>query len=154
MKRLFAFLLALCLVLGLASCGGKKDGFSLDLAAFYDEVTGEDFPMMMELSDEMVEGIYPGLGAIERKQSVLYSAAVSFTPCEIAMVEVADAKDVEAVQAIFQKRIDDQVAGGAWYPESIEGWKNGSEIVTRDNYVCLFVTPEDLPSPAEAFKGK
>lgn len=144
-------LLALSLVLSLGACGEKKDAFSLDLTAFYEENVGDDFPMMMELTEEMAEGYYPGLSAIERKQTVLYTAAVSFTPCEIAMVEVANAKDVEAVQAIFQKRIDDQVAGGAWYPESIEGWQKGSKIVVRGNYVCLFVTPDGLTSPAEAF---
>ena len=40
------------------------------------------------------------------------------------MVEVANADDVETVKTIFQTRIDDQVAGGAWYPETIAQWED------------------------------
>ena len=61
---------------------------------------------------------------------------------EIALVEVESADDVQAVKDIFQARIDYQVGdetnpGGAWYPASIEGWKNNSRIVSNGNYVML-----------------
>ena len=58
---------------------------------------------------------------------------------EIALVEVANSDDVAAVQEIFQTRIDTQVESGAFYPGTVEAWQNQSEIVTRDNYVALFV---------------
>ena len=100
--------------------------------------------MMMDLAAdaEMLEVMYPGLGAIETKQLVVASPAMSAVAIEFAFAEVANAADVEAVKAIFQSRIDAQVNGGAWYPETIEGWKNNSEIVVIDNYVCLFVCAE------------
>ena len=49
---------------------------------------------------------------------------------------------MQKVKDIFQARIDYQVGdektpGGAWYPESIEGWKNGSRIVSNGNFVML-----------------
>ena len=47
------------------------------------------------------------------------------------------AADVDGVKAIFQSRIDAQVDGGAWYPESIEGWQNNSRIVTNGNFVMM-----------------
>jgi hypothetical protein len=119
--------------------------FSTDLTAFYETLfQGDDAPMMMSVGDDAdtLEYLYPGLGDIERVQTVVYTAAISAVAAEVAMVEVANADDVDAVKAIFQARIDAQVDGGAWYPETIESWEKNSEIVVRDNYVCLFVYSE------------
>ena len=61
---------------------------------------------------------------------------------EVALVEVADAADVQTVQDIFQTRIDTQIESGAFYPATVEAWQNNSEIVVRENYVALFVGAE------------
>ena len=150
LKKTGILLLALCLTLTAAACGGKDD-FTTDLAAFYESLDKESYPMMMELTGELAEAAYPGLEAVSREQTVLYGAAISATACEIAMVEVSDPKDVETVERIFQERVDAQIAGGAWYPETIEQWQKNAQIVTRGRCVCLFVAPDDAPSPAEAF---
>ena len=133
-------------------------GTSVDLKAFYESIlasAGENAPFMMDVvADLGVEGIemlYPGLGAIATNQQVLYMPAMSAVACEIAMVECANAADVEAVKAIFQARIDAQVDGGAWYPETIEGWKNNSDIVVNGNYVAMFVIPEGMMDAASEF---
>ena len=154
MKRMVSLLLALGLVLALTACGGKqKDAFTTDLAAFYESQVNENFPMMMELTDDMIDGIYPGLTDVARSQTVLYIAAISATPCEIAMVEVANPGDVDTVKDIFQARIDSQVAGGAWYPDTIEQWQKNAQIVVRGSCVCLFVVSPELGSPAEDFNA-
>lgn len=151
MKKLISVLLLAVMALSLTACGnagGKpsEQPFSADLNEFYGTLfQGEDAPMMMEITEDMWEFTYPGLADVELKQAVLYTAAISAVAAEVAMVEVADAKDVETVKAIFQARIDAQVGtddapGGAWYPATIESWKNNSEIVVKDNYVCLFVS--------------
>lgn len=156
MKRIFAFVLACAMTLSLAACGGgDKSGsssapqdpaFGADLTAFYNEImaAAEEGPFMMDLAAdaEMLETMYPGLGDVETKQLVVASPAMSAVAIEFAFAEVANAADVETVKTIFQSRIDAQVDGGAWYPETIEGWQNHSEIVVIDNYVCLFVCPE------------
>ena len=77
------------------------------------------------------------MGCINTKQLVIYQPMMGAVVCEIALAEVADAADVAAVKAIFQARIDAQVAGGAWYPESIRGWQENSRIVTNGNYVMM-----------------
>lgn len=151
MKKWIAMLMLAVMALSLTACGntaGKPEEtpFTADLTAFYDTLfQGEDAPMMMEITEDMWEFTYPGLADVELKQCVLYTAAISAVAAEVAMVEVADAKDVETVKDIFQARIDAQVGtddapGGAWYPATIESWKNNSEIVVKDNYVCLFVS--------------
>ena len=155
MKKLILLLLVLSMTLSLTACGGGKssDDFTTDLAAFYEGLVTDDFPMMMALDEDMIEGFYPGLSEIKRTQTVLYMPAISATACEIAMVEVANSADVDAVKDIFQARIDTQIDGGAWYPATIEQWQNNAQIVVRGNCVCLFVVPAELGSPADAFNS-
>lgn len=113
--------------------------------------------MMMEIDEAMMDAFYPGLSGIERRQTVMYCAAVSATAAEAALVEVADAKDVEAVKAIFQARVDYQVGtgdapGGAWYPETIRAWDECSRIVSSGNYVMLIVS-ENCDAIVSNFKA-
>ena len=118
-----------------------------DLNAFYLSLVdtyGENFPANMNLCDmvEMLDGFYPGLSGLDTKQMMIYQPMMGAVVCEIALVEVANEGDVETVKGIFQKRIDDQVAGGAWYPESIEGWKNNSRVVANGNCVMMIAYSE------------
>ena len=67
------------------------------------------------------------------------------------------ARLAQAVKDIFQARIDYQVGdennpGGAWYPDTIEGWKNNSRIVSNGNYVML-VAVEGADSVVESFNA-
>lgn len=122
----------------------------IDLAAFYETLRAEStWPELMNLTEdetvtELLDSYYPGLAEIPTKQCGVYIAAISAAVGEIALVEVENAEDVQAVEDIFQGRIDYQVGddenpGGAWYPETIEGWKTKSQIVSRGNYVMLAV---------------
>lgn len=61
---------------------------------------------------------------------------------DVVLVQVKDSKDVDAVKAILQARIQYMVGdgngpGGAWYPEPTEMWENNSRIVTHGNYVMM-----------------
>lgn len=122
----------------------------IDLAAFYETLRAENtWPELMNLMKdetvtELLDSYYPGLSEIPAKQCGVYIAAISAAVGEIALVEVENAGDVQAVEDIFQGRIDYQVGddenpGGAWYPETIEGWKTKSQIVSHGNYVMLAV---------------
>ena len=120
---------------------------SVDLTAFYTSLVdtyGENFPANMNLCEmqEMLDSFYPGLSAIPTRQMLVYQPMMGAVVCEIALIEVENAADVEAVKTLCQERIDAQVAGGAWYPESIEGWKNNSRIVTNGNYVMMIAYSE------------
>lgn len=130
---------------------------SVDLAAFYNDIMasgGENAPAMMEVTGEYLDGFYPGLAQIAMNQCVVYTPMISAVACEVAMVECANAADVETVKAILQARVDNQVAGGAWYPDTIAGWQNNSKIVVKGNYVALFVIPEGLMDAATEFGNR
>ena len=154
MKKLTALLLALVMTLALAACGGEKAQEAPDLNTVYEDFIAslDEAPMMMDVTDDVVETFYPGLSAIELKQSVLVTAAISAVAYEIAMVECADSADVETVQGIFQARIDSQVDGGAMYPATAEAWE-GAEILTSGNVVALIVAGQDQAAAAEAIGG-
>ena len=130
---------------------------SADLNAFYQSLVqsyGENFPANMDLCEmvEMLDGFYPGLSGLETKQLMVYQPMMGAVVCEIALVEVANAADVETVKGIMQGRIDSQVDGGAWYPESIEGWKNNSRIAVNGNCIMMIAYSE-CDAVVEAFNG-
>lgn len=116
---------------------------TVDLTAFYESVlTASEWPAMGAMEGETLDAFYPGLSAVATKQSVVSMAMMGAVVAEIALVEVQNTSDVETVKGIFQARIDYQVGdennpGGAWYPDSIEGWKNDSRIVANGNCVMM-----------------
>ena len=78
---------------------------------------------------------------------------MSFSASEVVLVELTDEADVDALKAILQARVDSQAAGGAWYPEAVEGWVNNARIVSNGCYVMLAVGP-DCDAFVDAFNGK
>ena len=156
MKKILAVLLAAVMALGLVACGGEKAEDAPDLQAYYDDFMaslGEaDAPMMMEITDDLVDSVYPGLGACELRQRVLFTAAISAVAFEMALVEVADEADVETVQEIFQARIDSQLSGGAMYPATVEAWQN-AQVLVNGNVVALIAAGEMQGDAVAAFNG-
>ena len=119
----------------------------VDLNGFYTSVCttyGENFPANMNLCEsvEMLDAFYPGLSGLETKQLMIYQPMMGAVVCEIALAEAANEADVETIKGIFRSRIDSQVDGGAWYPESIEGWKNNSRIVANGNTIMMIAYSE------------
>lgn len=117
---------------------------TVDLAAFAATVTGDQasWPGMMAVEGEALDTFYAGLSAIATKQCLVQMAMISASGDEIALVEVENSDDVQAVKDIFQARIDYQVGdgtapGGAWYPEPTEMWRSESRIVSNGCFVML-----------------
>ena len=157
LKKMTSLVLAGVMALSLVACGSQDGGasteptpapLSIDLTEFYNEMFSTIFtdpnnsPSMAALEGDMLEQAYPGLSEVETTQCLVYAPMITAVAYEIALVEVANAADVQTVQDIFQARIDSQVEGGAFYPGTVEAWQNGSEIVVRGNCVCLFVGAE------------
>ena len=116
----------------------------VDLADFCASVTGdqETWPALMAVEGETLDTFYTGLSAIATQQCLVQMAMISASGDEIALVEVENSGDVQAVKDIFQARIDYQVGdgtspGGAWYPAPTEMWRNESRIVSNGNFVML-----------------
>lgn len=153
MKKVISLLLAAVMALSLTACGnsgnnGSGDALTIDLSAFYTEMFNTIFPdpdnapAMSEITGDYLNQTYPGLSDVETKQCLVYAPMITAVAYEVALVEVANADDAATVQEIFQTRIDTQIESGAFYPATVDAWQNQSEIVTRGNYVALFVGAE------------
>lgn len=115
---------------------------TISLSAFYSSLGGyEGMAGMQAVEGDFLNNFYPGLSGISTNQRVIYMPMMTSQAVEIAIVEVSDPSQVASVKAIFQQRINDQVAGGAWYPETIEGWQNNAKIVSNGNYVMMICHP-------------
>ncbi len=132
----------------------------IDIAAFYEKLAAsENWPAMSAFDDNAVlDSIYPGLSEIKTNQRSVYMTMMSVAVGELVLVEVTDSADVQKVMDILQARVDYQVGddtnpGGAWYPASIEGWKNGSRIVSNGNYVMMIVKTEGADDVVTAFNA-
>ena len=153
MKRMFALLLALSLLL--CACGSKPAGDaadnkpaeikSADLQAFYEKTfVNENMPMMGVMDAEMLDAFYAGLTALELKQCIVAMPMISAVAAEVALVEVTNADDLAKVEEIFKARITAQVDGGAFYPATIEVWEKNAEIITHGNTVMMIcMDPKD-----------
>ena len=122
----------------------EEPASGVDLAAFADSVSSDQstWPSLMAVESDALDALYAGLSAIATKQCVVRTAMISASGDEIALVEVENSGDVQAVKDIFQARIDYQVGdgtapGGAWYPEPTEMWRSESRIVSNGNFVML-----------------
>ena len=129
-----------------------------DLAEFYDALlSGSEWPALMALEGEALDSFYPGLSDLSLRQCLVNTAAISAAVGEIALVETETEEDAKTVQEIFQARIDYQVGdednpGGAWYPETIEGWRTDSHIAVQGRYVMLAVG-ENAAAAVESFQA-
>lgn len=159
MKKILSFALLLAMTLSLAACGGKTpaggpEKEAPDLNQYYEDFMaqlGEDnSPAMGDVEGEALEGLYPGLGALETKQLVVKTAKISAVAFEFALVEVADSGDVQAAADIFQARIDYQIETGAYYPATLESWEN-ARIITQGNVVALICAGSEQAQAEEAF---
>ena len=113
----------------------------VDLQSFFDTInTAYEMPFMMAVDSSLLDSTYAGLTGIATEQLVVYQCGMSPSPAgDVALVQVSDSADVDAVKAIFQARIDYMVEGGAWYPGPTEMWQNSSRIVSNGSYVMLVV---------------
>ena len=136
-----------------------ETGAAVDLTAFRDSVLSNgSWPAMAAVEGEVLDSYYPGLSDLSTNQCLVSYSMISASVGEIALVEVKNASDVQAVKDIFQARIDYQVGddenpGGAWYPGSIEGWKTGSRIVSNGNYVMLVALSEGADDVVSSFNA-
>lgn len=162
MKKLTTSILALALALSLAACGGNSanqtPAEAPDLAKYYEDFMAsldpDNAPAMMDTNEDAsyVDAFYPGLNDIELKQSVLQMAAISAVAFELDLVECANESDVETVKSIFQTRIDNQINGGAFYPETTAAWEK-AELLTNGNVVALIVAGEQQADAVSTFNA-
>lgn len=128
-----------------APSGGDTAGetpAAVDLSKFYTDTAAAlaDAPGLMEVSADLIEGLYPGLTALKPKQQVAYMAMISAVACEVVALEMNSTEDAKAAKAILQARITQQgEEQGAFYPDAVDQWQNHSRLLVNGKYVLMAV---------------
>ena len=161
MKKIAAWFLALMFVFSLIGCGRDDAGSTAPeagtpLSTFYQAVLdaqpegAEELIFFEESDPDLIASFYSGLEEIELSQQAFYMPPIATHPCEIVLVEVKDAANVQAVVDIFQARID-LGADNTAYPESAAGWLLYAQVQSSGNFVCMIVLPEGYVIPENVF---
>lgn len=120
----------------LTGCGGQQEEGRVEdsdvaLSSLYAGMAascGWEEDSMTALEGDLLESYYPGLSELPAKQLVAMVPAISSDVNEIVLFQGETEEDAEKAAEIFQTRIDSQVEGGAWYPESLEAWKRAKVL--------------------------
>ena len=124
------------------SGGSSSATSSVDLKKFYDDTIAAmtDAPGMAEVTSDLLDGVYPGLSALKPKQTVAYMAMISAVACEVTALELSNAEDAKSAADILRARIKQQGEDqGAFYPQTVDQWKNHSQVIVNGNYVLMAV---------------
>ena len=155
MKKRAVLVLAALLLLA-AGCGGQGDGAETaevsltDLFAGMEESCGWEEGYMTDLEGELLEEYYPGLGEVPAKQLIVRVPAMSSDVNEIVLFQGETEEDAENAAAILQARVDAQVEGGAWYPETQAAWEK-AKALRQGTYAALIASGEFQESLEEQF---
>ncbi len=161
MRKIARILAALMLMSLLAACGsGDTETKDVDLAAFYEteaEAFGWEEGYMVDIEGDLLESYYPGLSELTAKQLVAKAPMMSAVVSELVLMQCETEEDAGEAAAILQARIDYQVGdetnpGGAWYPASIEAWKE-AEVIEQGTYVALIASSEHQDELVEDFNA-
>ena len=158
MKKLIPFVLSLAMIVSLFGCGGKNKGPEpgTPVSSFYDAILAaqpegtEDLIFFEESNPDLINSFYSGLDGVELSQQAFYMPPIATHPCEIVLVEVKDAANVQAVEDIFRARID-LGADNTTYPESAAGWQAYAQVQQSGNFVCMIVLPKGYVVPENVF---
>lgn len=158
MKKWGLLLVSMVMTVFLFACGEKDSGPEpgTPLNSFYEAILSaqpadaEDLILFEEFDPGLINSFYPGLDSIELSQQGFYMPPIVTHPCEIVLVEVKNAADVQAVADIFQARIA-LGADNTTYPESAAGWKTYAQVQQSGTFVCMIVLPEGYVIPENVF---
>ena len=138
-------LLAALALVFLTGCGGQTEsggGEDVSLSSLYAAMEaacgwGEDY--MTPVEGELLEAYYPGLSELSARQLVAMVPAMSSDVNEIVLFQGETEEDAASAAELLQARIDSQIEGGAWYPESLEAWKS-ARVLRQGTYAALIAS--------------
>lgn len=157
MKKRAVWVLTALLLLA-SGCGGQQaegGAGNADVAlgtlyAAMAENCGWDGDYMTDVEGELLEEYYPGLSEIPAKQLVVKIPAMSSDVNEIVLIQCETEEGAEKAEEILQARVDAQVEGGAWYPETQAAWERAA-VLREGSYAALIASGEFQESLEEQF---
>lgn len=146
-KKLTLLLCAAAMTLGLTACGGNKEKeVSVDVPKLTEELLSTvTSDQLTETASDMLASIY--FYEPDDVASAVAYASSGATACEVAVIESKDAKNTEAIEKLFQTRVDNQSALYASYNEGEVAKLDDAIIESAGVYTVLCVC--DDPDAAE-----
>lgn len=77
-------------------------------------------------------------------------AAITAVPFEFVLLELESEADAQAAASILQARVDSQVNGGAFYPETTAAWEK-AQVITHGNVAALICAGSEQDQAVDAF---
>lgn len=138
MKKIISVFCVAVMLLSLTACGGKDKEVTVDTAKLAKELQAAvTSDALSETASDMLPSIYFFEdGTIESGTAYASSGA---TACEIAVVQSKDAKNTEAVEKLFQTRVDNQSELYASYNEGEVAKLDKAIIKSAGAYTVLCV---------------
>lgn len=144
MKRFFAMILAVLLVLGLAACdegsGSAETADPVDLAGLYESMADTLPEMMLMDADSMMN--YYGVDAALCEQYVMAICAEGLRADEVWLIEAKDDAALAELKAMAESRLvakEDETI--SYTPDQYEVVKE-AELYTSGRFLVFLVSPE------------
>ena len=158
MRKRAVWVLAALLLLA-SGCGGQKENggtAEVSLSSLYagmEESCGWEEGYMTSVDGGLLEEYYPGLSGLSGKQLIVQVPAMSSDVNEIVLFQGETEADGEKAAEILQARIDAQVDGGAWYPETQAAWEK-AKVLREGAYVAMIASGAYQEALEEQFSAQ
>ena len=141
MKKFFAMMMALVLVLSMAACGGEPapEKKNVDLNAVY-ESFGASLPEMWVLDENMMLNMH-GIKAEYCNQVITAIVSTGLNVDEVWLIEAKDAAALEQLKALAESRMKAKADETVDYLPDQYVFVEKGVILTEGLYLALIVSP-------------
>lgn len=152
MKKVFALILSLAMLLSTAACGSApaSEKESIDLNALYESFS-DSLPEMWILDEEMMLNMY-GINAEDCKQVIAAIVSTGLAADEIWLIEAKDADALARLKTMAESRMKAKADETINYLPDQYVFVEKGVILTEGLYLALIVSP-DVDNLKAAFEA-
>jgi len=140
MKKVISLMLALCLTLCMAACGGKEDVADVDVNAIYESYAQYMPDMFYPDEDTMMN--FLGISLEDCVQYKVAICAEGMRSDEVWLIEAKNASALKNLQELAQTRIQAKLDETVSYAPDQYVVVEKAVVLTKGNYLALLISPE------------
>lgn len=152
MKKIVSLMLALCLVLSMAACGGKaEEPVSIDVNALYEESYSQYMPEMF-YPDEATLMNFLGISVEDCAQYKIAICAEGLRADEVWLIEAKDEAALERLRQLAKNRIESKLDETVTYAPDQYVIVEKAQVLENGLYLAFLISPE-VDTLATAFEA-